>query len=406
MVAPKTTVIQQFYFPPGGRPGGRGYAAYIFRAWERQMKPYNLQTAQTKIHVRTTGLVNFDGFNVATGFGSTQAHRPWLSADFYDAVLSDPNLGWFRGHHYDAMNMALKRLQGSAHNERASLGAALGELPETVKMISNRVEQLLKGARQLKRLDFYGFAVTFGLTRKKRPKDRRAGRTGKLYWRKHPIKNRWFPSPEPRWKHSRNFSSLWLEYSFGWAPTVKDVQSAVSIISETQVYETKIRGGGSASGSNTYELYAYYLYRYTHTIKVRAACGGTFRITNPNYDLLSRLGLTNLASVALEVTPFSFVFNWLLNLEEFVGNLSDDYRANLQDVWHSYRVWSTASTSSVDPYGTLQFRQDTRADSYNRIPDVLPATVLRFRSRFMPSFTRALNASSLLVQLFGGKRIA
>jgi hypothetical protein len=115
-----------------------------------------------------------------------------------------------------------------------------------------------------------------------------------------------------------------LEYSFGWAPSVGDIASAVRKLGG-EINPSTVRarksmeysfsepdlGNGSirrdVGGSGKLEV----------SLRARVRC------TNPNTVLLNQLGLTNPASILWEVVPWSFVVDYFVNVQEFLQSFTD-----------------------------------------------------------------------------------
>lgn len=384
--------------------------AYIAKTGFNQSRPYDIITNATRAYYRTTDAspTLYDGPSQIGGFGVYGNYRSW---GVHDQQYAGTMSGWFRASLTTAQNQALSRLQGRAHDERASLGVMLGETREAHKMMSDRLVQLYRGFSSLKKLRFYDAAIAFRLVRKKRPKKARLGKTGKLYWRKHPRREAWYPAPsrdvQGRSK-IKTFAELVLEYNFGWGPLIKDLQSATKVIQRDPYVDRKIRGGGRdrrSTGVIWYYGDGIHNRYESHSLVTRVACGGVYRVSNPNYDLAARLGLVNLFQIGLELVPFSFLLNYVVNLDEWVGNLADDYRASMIGTWttakcESQRVHRSVvvATGKTDSYALSEGFTSYRTPG-------LPGVTLQVRQRFIPSLTRAVNISSLLVALFWGKRV-
>lgn len=394
-----------YSYPTVRIPASGPASLFMYGNGFRQAKPYTLPSDSFRVKKRLDDLRHGVNPGMENNFSTNTGGVPF-TIDYIDA--SGPNMSQIVGARDDAMNMALKRLQAIAYDEQASLGAAIGESRKSISTLTKRVSQLYRGFKALKKLRFYDAAYEFNLVREKRPKKRRVGKTGKLYWAQHPVTKKYYPRPRLKTDGRyvvQSFAGLTLEYNFGWSPLVKDVQSAVAVINRDPFCDRNIRASGSAkirfeapTRTNSYD------YIHYHSVAFRAAAGGTYRVSNPNYDLADRLGLVSLADVALELTPFSFVVDWFVNLDEFVGNLSDGYKSNMVNTWHSLKCQSEHDYRIYyREFGRFDHWSVASGNSYKRVTGSLPSVALRVRQRFMPSFTRAANASSLLVVLFSKK---
>lgn len=391
-------VVQRF--PPSGKCLNLKY-----RSVSRQAKPYNLALGYGVVHrvIRDTNGMDADsiwqpyqGFAVSVGDLYGMDSHP-LSVTNLMLQCRD-----------NALNLATQRFN-KAKGESSALLVGAVEVRQSAQMIQGRATQLFRGFRALKSLRFYDAAKAFNLVRDKKPKSRRVGKHRKLRWVKHPIAGKYYPrpiSPSLTRATAQSFSALCLEYNFGWAPLVGDIQTSVRAIEQDIAYETPLVG--SAKGSMSRDDYPYqpgYLNFCNESLKVRCRVGATWSVTNPNYELSRRLGLVDLATAAIELVPFSFVLNWFVNLNEWVGQLSNRYDPNLKNVWYSVKFDSTAVKQTRPDWDPSGIPVTTKSDctSYTRYTGSLPDVSLRVRQQWFTSFTRAANASSLLVSLFSKK---
>lgn len=181
-------------------------------------------------------------------------------------------------------NKSWEKLVENITGDTATLAVAALESRETWDMVANRVNGLRKAYKALKHGDFRGALRQLGVEPK----------------RKHRTKTK---------AAANEASGLWLEYWFGWSPTVNDVYSAIKVISD-KPFLSKIRvsatsggtlsAGPKTSGSGDYRSAA----DFSGSCFVKQ--GGTFWIKNENHLLLNRLGMMNPVSVAWERVPFSF----------------------------------------------------------------------------------------------------
>lgn len=286
----------------------------------------------------------------------------------------------------------------------------VGESDTSLTMMSRRLTQLYKGFRALKSFRFYEAAKVFNLVRDSRPAVRKIGTHKRLRWTKHPISRKWYPRPKQNLlrKWSKDASGLYLEYAFGWAPLVKDVQTLVTALEKPLSYSpTPIRATSAVVGNNKETSWTpSYRYQSSASWKVRCTTGAVIDSgSNPNYELFSRLGLVDLASTALEMVPFSFVANWFFTLDSCIKSFSLSFDPRITNPWYSEKLDSSAQLDVAMFSGGVFLRTDavysSSATSYRRRVGSLPPQTIDVRPRFVTSLTRALNMSALIVQLFG-----
>lgn len=276
-------------------------------------------------------------------------------------------------------NRAYEKFKERALGGDSSMGVLVAERREALGMVTNRVVNLRNSYRSLRRGDFKGFLRNLSVDPKR--KHRSVVRTA-----------------------ASEASGLWLEYWFGWSPTVNDLYG----LSETLVGPPPSQRYHGFSKVKLPELTT----RFNHPsgpVKVLSQSGeyivrtgADVRVINPNIQLLQQLGLVNPVSVAWEVVPFSFVIDWftcfgnvLDSFTDFVGtDLSNPYTTRLLK---TKGRWDTGTWS---PTWTYEYRiaRMTRVTSLLRPVATYPRFVNVGTSR-----TRAATAVSLLVQLFLAK---
>jgi hypothetical protein len=117
-------------------------------------------------------------------------------------------------------------------------------------------------------------------------------------------------------------------------------------------------------------------------------------------DVAQRLGLTDPLPVLYEIIPWSFVANWIFNLDEFIGQYNG---------YHGVKVINPHfGTKIIDEYNMLlphwserpEFALigNGRGESFRRQVGSLPTINLMLRPSVNMPWQRALNAISLLIQ--------
>lgn len=269
----------------------------------------------------------------------------------------------------------------SKTGERASLLTAFAERKSTYSMVLNRLTQLYKGASALRKGRFREFLRTFGIKPKNKHKDN-------------------------RWSRPRDFSGLWLEYWFGWAPTIGDIENAITVWQEPLSSKIGIRvsaGNRRFSESETKD-YGWILDQTTVDGSYLLQLRCKIELTNPDLWVANSLGLLNPVRTAWETTPFSWFVDWFTNVGQVLGSFTDQIGVKISDVWSTrfskgverqIRTRRPKPTSGYDFEQRFTFMRRMKHPSLPR-----PAFVVRIPEI---SWTRALTLSSLLVQLFSPK---
>lgn len=266
----------------------------------------------------------------------------------------------------------------SKTGERASLLTALAERTSTYTMVLNRLNQLYKGAKALRKGRFREFLHTFGL----KPKEKH----------KH-----------TRWARPRDFSALWLEYWFGWAPTVGDISNAIEVWqAPVDSAKVKIRvGSGNRHVSERTE-------RSTSTTYSDHTIGGKYilqlrckvEITNPDLWMANQMGFLNPVRTFWETTPFSWFADWFTNVGQVLGSFTDTLGIAITDLWMTRFFTGQTRTDwrhkTTGDYGFIgQHVNYVNRQKLTSLPR--PPFILRIPNI---SWTRGLTLSSLLVTLF------
>lgn len=258
--------------------------------------------------------------------------------------------------------------------ERASMLTALAERKSTASMVLNRLTQLYKGAKALRKGRFREFCAIFGIKPKNKHKDN-------------------------RWSRPRDFSSLWLEYWFGWAPTIADIGLAIDVW-QSELGEVRIREG---SGDRNISLSktssgAYGTTWTTFTGRFFLQLRAKVEITNPDLWVATNLGFLNPVKTAWETTPFSWFADWFTNVGQVLGSFTDTVGCKISGIWMTrFGRGLTDQRSVYLSRGAYILREMVcmRRENLKSLPR--PSLVFKIPGI---SWTRGLTLSSLLVQLF------
>lgn len=271
-----------------------------------------------------------------------------------------------------ALLQAYERCRGAV-SDKAQMGVFLAELEQAAGTIAKRAFQI---AELLIVLRKKGLSAAFATLKR----------------------------PYPKGKVSKGFASDWLELSFGWIPAISDIYSAVDVL---QNPIKSIRPGGIGFGGvhNVTELSGSFPNEASKTVwhaEVRGKVGFECLVSNPNLFLANNLGLINPGTIAWELIPFSFVVDWFIPVESFLSYGSDLYGLSVTNAWNTIytrgAVYDYQKSITLGRYG----ERWCSAAYVNRVLG-LPGPQLFVRPFKVPSWRRALNATSLVVQLLGGR---
>ncbi len=118
-------------------------------------------------------------------------------------------------------------------------------------------------------------------------------------------------------------ANMWLAYKFAWLPLLQSIYSALQYVKDGLANHTF-----SASAHTTADLEKPAIRNLTQVVdskwKGESGCKieCMYKLTSGFLDNLSRLGLTNPASVVWESLPLSFVVDWFLPVGSFLNAVS------------------------------------------------------------------------------------
>jgi hypothetical protein len=196
----------------------------------------------------------------------------------------------------------------------------------------------------------------------------------------------------------------WLELQYGWLPAISEVENAVELLDyKWQREDADVIVRGSSTKSTTPKSYLTVTAKSLVTGEVKASHKYTvaLKVLDPSLRNASAIGLTNLGSVAWELTPWSFVFDWFMPVGDFIeaqtamagftfvnGCESTSFNVKgectVTEVY--YRGWQDCHL-----YGKREFHRSTRS-TLTQMPST--AGILQFQ-RFGDLFNFRRAASSL-----------
>lgn len=277
---------------------------YVYREKFKQSKPIDrplAYNARYAIEVRTKG--------------NPQVNAAYLGG--YDWINTG-TVNWD-----SLVGKARERLSAKVSN-RASMGANLATISQSVSMMQSRALQLLQAVRAIRKGDFSTANLRLNLATT--PK-------------KVSVKKR--------------LASNWLEYSYGWSPLISDIYNAADVLQSpiNDVYVRTTASDGFSmreieltppwQGQNPVAMYPLPYEWDQHSklsLNCRVAMGMAVAVDNPNLWLANQMGLINPLPVLWEVIPWSFVLDWFTNASQFMQLGTEYYGLTLKNEWTTYSV--------------------------------------------------------------------
>lgn len=307
-------------------------------------------------------------------------------------VKQDPNslLGsasWQSGWGPNDDLVLLSRLKDKVMSNDFNVLITVGEFHKTCDMIAYAARRLSLGIRALRRLDFRTLRRMFGAPNKSltyrgppRPEDLVGFKNGHI-----------------------DLSQIWLEYSYGWRPLVKDIYDGAEKLSDlinrkqTKMYRARLtrKGNTSAPGRS-----------YVGTQVTR---GQVIACIESDPGTAYAIGVTNPAAAFWDLLPYSFVGDWIIPIGEYLNTMGLaavpglKWLCTTHTVHVDYRaVWPTSSRiRPVSGWKAYRYRYINMTRSVTNswsipFPRLQPL-------QGVPSVRRALSAVALLVSAFARK---
>lgn len=246
-----------------------------------------------------------------------------------------------------ALAIATRKFYEFADSLDIHLGVSLGEAPKTFGMIADTMVSFYHAFKSFKRLDVRGGLSALGMPTG-------GGHARSLYRKANNAKKASVDT-------AQFMGNTWLEVKYGWKPLIQEVQSAAEALTKdfSKDYDVRIRTKGKKEYSLPVPPYG----GASGSGWAKAYIGAHFLIFDPTLRLRSNLGLTEVASIAWEVMPWSFVIDWFSPIGDYIAAGSaleglqfiDGYETTVTDIdFKAYRT-QISSTYDCDFQERLQF---------------------------------------------------
>lgn len=268
-------------------------------------------------------------------------------------------------------NRAYGKFRDAAYGSNSQLGVFFAEWKQSFGMVSQRALGLATAARHLTNGRFRQALNALSVSPKRKHRNK--------------VSNT-----------ANEASGLWLEYWFGWSPSISDIYNSLE---ETVTPLPVGYFEGGATSRDVRIAYGGWKEKYTYQRAIRHKVGGTVRVTNPNLFLFNQLGLVNPASIAWELIPFSFLVDWVSDVGSYVESFTDFVGVEVQAPWSSHRLKFHDESDWFDwhivgPPATVFGYASIRKTSIAR-----PLPNMQITANLGQSLTRTASAVSLLTQL-------
>jgi hypothetical protein len=273
------------------------------------------------------------------------------------------------------VNHAQANAYDKMSNAQAQLGAALAESKKTYNTLAGMAVSLWGGLRAIRRMDSpKKIAETLGLA---------------------------IPAKQLPGKGSKDLANEFLKWKFGLLPLMADAYGTHNLLREQTVNKACLMHSNGVK-TETEAPVRYYSNRASGSAKRRARVSITAMLKQSYLRDATRLGLTNPASVAWELVPWSFMVDWGIpianTLSQFTAHAGLDFVGGFSSVSseceYSYENSRWSQYVYTSPFGT-----DVKMRWYRRVPlGGFPRPALYAKSPF--SSSHAVTALALWRQLF------
>jgi hypothetical protein len=149
----------------------------------------------------------------------------------------------------------------------------------------------------------------------------------------------------------KKFADRILEVYFGVMPIISDVQSCAETLSKDFKPFTAEGSAKRADGVYTknFQTSNWHWERDEYWYKVK--CGCTGKVNNPNAYLAQNMGLVNPFATLWELAPWSFVVDYVINVNQFIDSMTDLYGVDLYEPFQRITCGSFRETHHLDFVG-------------------------------------------------------
>lgn len=211
----------------------------------------------------------------------------------------------------------LEKIKGQTVN----LGNFIAEREQALKMFGDTAGKLAKAYRQVRRKEFKKAFETLGC----KPSNRLSGK--------------------------QSAANNWLQLQYGWLPFIEDVYGVAqelekawdhvpdklplnTAVAKSRLHDSDKQLDTSSVPANLSDKFA--IREYIHEMRLVVH----YTVDYQASQFLGRVGLTNPASIAWEVTPYSFVVDWFLPIGRFLNTLDATLGCTFVDSTRAETLWS------------------------------------------------------------------
>nr|UUW21386.1 MAG: maturation protein [Sanya fiers-like virus 43] len=179
-------------------------------------------------------------------------------------------------------------LLGKIKDQKVNLTVSLAEMHQTVSMVTNLAKTVFSAFRSL-----------------------RSGRALGEFLR---------TMSHPNTRNGRKLANQWLAWTYGWSPLMSDIHGLLQLI-ENQIREGKYIYTSITRTTNMTVSSPYKSSNPVSTDNLIQKGVARYKVDSSTLRTMSQSGITNPALLAWELIPYSFVFDWIINVGEYLSAL-------------------------------------------------------------------------------------
>lgn len=291
------------------------------------------------------------GWREPTNYSFTRTH--WSKADgivtFKNSSYSNSYVGCVGGSRWNSLNKfneaytwssfptslkntALIKARLQMQDGEVNYGQAIAESNQTARLVGSTCKRFLTAIRAVRRGD--AKKVAQALTNQKKTPRKLVKKVQKTLNHHRIAKLRIKESAAEALRQDKsihrmkNVTGAWLELQYGWKPLIDDIDGTLANLNGYDAYQWIFTAKGSARQEIRVDrgIQASYFSSFASgycDVKGFNVCKYVL-IGVPSKtpsSIANDLGLTNLPLLAWELTPFSFVVDWLLPVGNFLDSL-------------------------------------------------------------------------------------
>lgn len=208
--------------------------------------------------------------------------------------------------------------------------------------------------------------------------------------------------------HPKHFAANWLEFTYGWKPLMSDLFATVEEVNRVAEKSKTFEARATVVHDDEYKSQGNY-----NVIDVQLQSNRTKYVVllNPSQTTISnvaRFTSLNPASIAWELTPMSFVFDWFVDVGGYLrdlesslaysGTFQSGYATYTQKLFLSRETVGSGMTDGALYYGHTSGYLEQRSLTRRALSGLPMPQSPRFRPQLGAS--RLISAAALLKVLF------